>query len=529
MRNIPKDRVLIFFSILFALYFILLLRAVYLLQDKAEPTSTISNKIQNKFVRPDILDRNGEILATNLITYTLYAEPANIRSAEEILRDLQQYLGNRDQVKLLKKLSNKNSKRRILLIRDLTPQEKHEINSFGHVGLHFHEDLKRFYPYKNGLAHILGFVDHDEIGLAGFEKYYDRVIAKERTGQQQVNLALNINVQNIVHETLKDAVQEFSALGGGAVVLDVASGEIYAFSSFPDFNPYNPGATLVDKNYHNKVSYELYEMGSTFKIFTMALALENQLINLEDEIDVSDDIRIDGFNIKDFKKIKEEITFRKVFAKSSNIGTARIAQKFPAGLQQKFLKDLKFFQPLNIELVERSFAKMPKRWGLSRTITASYGYGVSVSAIHLAQAVAAMVNGGYLVDATLLKKEQQDLDRQNIISEQTSKKVRELMAEVVASGTGWRANSKGYSVGGKTGSAHKVGKKGYDEDRLLSSFVGVFPIEEPQFLVYLFLDEPKGTEQTGGYATGGVVAAPYVKKIIERIAPLLNIAPDKDS
>jgi len=529
MNKISIYRINFVFIALFALFFVLFFRALFLYGLGDDLKSKSSNKVEKKSARYEILDRNGKILATDLITYTLYGEPSTIRSLDKVIGDLSKFFPKHNWKSVNKKLSNKKFLGRVLLIRDLTPKQRYEINSLGHVGLYFHEDNKRFYPHKNILSHVLGFVDREEHGLSGFEGYFGKSSNKADFIQDdQVTLSIDLQIQNITHQELSYAVKKFSAKGGVALVMNASNSEIYSLVSLPDFNPYDPGESLRNKNYNNKASYDLHEMGSTFKIFTMALALENNLIELDEMLDVSENIKISGYKIKDFKKIKEDISIRDVFVRSSNIGTTRIAQKFSEEQQKEFFNKLHLFEPLEVELVEKSYSKIPRRWGLTRKITASYGYGVSVSALHLNQAIAAIVNQGHFLPATLIKGKNNMRIPEKIISDKTSAQVRELLGEVVSRGTARRAYSKGYRIGGKTGSANKIGRFGYDEDRLLSSFVGVFPVDKPKFIVYAFLDEPNGIAETGGYATGGATAAPVVKNIIERMAPLYNIVPDEE-
>ena len=530
-RLITKFRISLALAILFVAFAILMLRGVFLVILSDDNILHQYSESQDDVKRIDILDRNNQIVATNLVTYILYAKPSIIRDAKLVVSDIKKFFPEVNQKLLLKKISDVHHKGRVLLVRDLTPTQKEKINRLGHVGLYFHEDYKRFYPYRNLLSHLLGFVGRDKRGLAGLEKYLDRHISSlDVKGHDKVdkfiNLTIDVNVQTVLHKELSKAVRKFSADGATAIVMDINNFEIYGLVSLPDYNPYYPEESILHQKYNNKASYNLYEMGSSFKTFTFALALEEGMLNIDEEFDVAEDVKIDRFTIKDFKKIDEKIDAVTVFAKSSNIGTVQIAQRFSKELQRSFYQKLNLFAPLNIELVEKSNSQIPKRWGKSKIITASYGYGVSVTAVHLMQAMAAMLNGGYLRDATLLKGANQDKLPTQVVSYETSQIIRKLFQAAVQNGTGWRARSKGYDIGGKTGSANKIGKYGYDEGRLLSSFIGAFPIMKPEYLVLVLVDEPKGIKETGGYATGGAVAAPVVKNIIEKIAPLLNINPD---
>lgn len=525
MKLVSKKRVNFIFTILLALYFILFARALYLVIFKDNYKPKAQEHSEN--YRYDILDRNNKILATDIVTYTLYAEPYNIRSAKKIIEDLQKFAPEQNWQNIAKKLTKKHYRGRVLLIRDLTPKQKFAINNLGHVGLYFHEDYKRFYPYSNIMSHLLGFVDYDEHGLSGFEGYVNKAM-KHDIQNNKINLAIDIRLQNIVHEELSEAMEKFSAKGAVAIVMAVDTAEIYALVSLPDYNPYYPRLSLTDRNFNNKATYDTYEMGSTFKIFTMAIALEKKLINLSEKIDVSKNIKISGYQIEDFKKIKEEISYSDIFIRSSNIGTSQIAKKFTDQEQKDFFNKLNLFKALDIELIEKSKTNMPKKWGLTKRITASYGYGISVTAMHLTQAVNAIINDGVFLPATIIKDKNKLRKGEHIITKENSALLRSLMRDVVRYGTAKMAFSKGYHIAGKTGSANKVGKYGYDENKLLSSFIGFFPVEKPKFIIYSFLDEPQGIPETGGYATGGMTVAPLVKDIIERIAPIYDIAPEKN-
>ena len=522
--NYYKSRFFVILILIILAFLLLITKILYLYDgnNKVKVTSILAKKS-----RINIVDRNKEILATNLLTYSLYAEPAIIRDKDKIIKDLQDFFPNLQLKNLDKRLSNSNYKGRILLVRDVTPQEKYQINNLGHVGLFFDKDDKRFYPYKEIISHIIGFTGRDKRGLAGFEKYLDDYNLFPDNQEQDIILSIDINIQNLVYRELSKTINKFSAKGGVAVVMDINNGEIYSLVSMPSYNPYFPENMLYNRSFNNKATYDLYEMGSTFKTFTMALALENNLIKLNEKYDVSKDLKISKFSIKDFKKIKQEISAKDIFIRSSNIGTAKIAQKFSKELQQEFFNRLNFFEPLELELVEKSHSRYPKKWRSANIITSSYGYGISVTVIHLMQATAAMLNDGYFIPATLIKDKNKDLIKKRIVSKHTTKIIRELFQGVVQKGTGQRAKSKGYNIGGKTGTANKanIGKGGYDETRLLSSFIAAFPITEPQYIIFAMLDEPQAIAETNYYATAGVVAAPLVKNIIEQIAPILHIAP----
>ncbi len=521
-----RSRVYFSYLCIFSLFITLIFQIFYLYQNQEVAKNSNIKQVKKKHSRINILDREDQVLATNLATHSLYASPTLLKNISQTIKGLKSIFPNIDVLDLVKKLSNKNNpKKHFLIKRDLTNSEKRKVKNLGYIGLSFHQDNKRLYPHNNILSHIIGFSDKDENGQAGFEKYYDKYLKKQDYQNNNINLSINLNIQNSVYHHLKKAIENSQSSGGTAIVMNVNNFEIYSLVSLPDYDPYNPVDTLHNINLNNKASYALHEMGSSFKTFTMALALDRELIKLEEKFDVSQKIMIDNYIIKDSHR-HNILSAKEIFSKSSNIGTAKIAQKFAKNMQKEFFQDLGFFKPLNVELIEKNHHSIPKKWSLAKTITTSYGYGISVTALHLTQALAAMVNGGILKDATLIKNSNKNKIGEKIIYPKTSKKILELLTEVVNNGTGRRARSKIYKIGGKTGTAYKVKKKtGYDKTAFLSSFFGVFPINKPEYIIFSFLDNPKKNKTNNFIVEGGNIVAPMVKNIIEEIGPILNVAP----
>ncbi len=480
-------------------------------------------KKSNLSFRKDITDRNGNILATNLVTYSLYVKPSLIDDHKHFYKALRIIFNDIDIKHVDKKLAKKNNNL-TLIKRDITKQQKELIEQEGFIGVFFHEDIKRIYPHKNLFSHVIGYVDIDEKGLTGIEKSLNNNLVTTET--DSLITSLDLDIQSIVKEELLQQLKKFNAKGATAIVMNVNNGEILSLVSLPDYDPYRPWISLKDKKYNNRASLNLHEMGSTFKIFTMALGLENNILDLDEEFDVSESIKIDRFNITDHSSSKKLLSGRDIFIKSSNIGTAQIAMRLEDKIPS-FLDKLNLFKPLQLEIVEKSIGQKPRRWRQSNIITASYGYGVSVTAIHLVQAVASIINKDQKFYYATLIKDKKTAIEQPVISSEVSMQIRDIMQEVVQYGTARRSKSFLYSIGGKTGTAHKVGLNGYDEERLLSSFISFFPVSKPEYIVYVNYDEPQGIEETLFYATGGVTAAPVAKRIIERIAPLLSVYPDK--
>lgn len=475
---------------------------------------------EHRMSRSDITDRTGQLLATNLKTASLYANPKLITDAHATARRLDEILPDINVAKLTAQLS---SDRKFLWIhRHLTPRQQYQVNRLGIPGLEFQAEEKRLYPAGPLAAHILGFTDVDNRGLAGIERRFDRQLAD---GKQEVSLSIDLRVQHIMQRYLHEAMQKFSAIGAAGIVMDVRNGEILSMVSLPEFDPNDPSGS-DQQNRFNRTTLGVYEMGSTFKIFTTAMVLDSGRVTMRGGYDATDPIRIGRFTIRDYHAKKRWLSVPEIFMYSSNIGTVKMALDVGAQHQRRFLRRLGMMSPSPVELDEVGAPITPRRWREVNAMTISFGHGMAVSPIHLASGVAAMVNGGVLYNPTLLRRHHSAKPvGKRVISERTSEQIRRLLRLVVTNGTGRNADAKGYLVGGKTGTAEKVVGKRYKEKALMSSFVAAFPMNAPRYVVFAMVDEPTGTKDTFGYATGGWVAAPVVGKVISRIGPILGIKP----
>jgi cell division protein FtsI (penicillin-binding protein 3) len=471
--------------------------------------------------RADITDRNGVLLATSLETASLYANPRKVLDAADAARRLAGVLGDSEDDLAAKLGSGKSF---VWIRRNLTPSQQYEVNRLGIPGLDFQRDERRVYPLGNIAAHIVGFTDIDNKGLAGIERQFDEQL---RGAQHPVKLALDVRVQHVLREELERAVEEYKAVGAAGMVVDARTGEIISMVSLPDFDPHRPGAVEADARF-NRPTLGAYEMGSTFKLFTLALGLDSGVATLNSSWDARAPIHISRFTIKDYRGGERRyLSTSEVLQYSSNIGAARMGVAIGPARQKDFMKRIGMLDSPRIEMPEVSKPMYPSNWKEINTMTISFGHGLAVSPLQLVNGVATLVNGGVLRPATLLKRDPNDVPPgTQVIKPETSRIMRGLMRMVVEKGTGKKANIPGYRVGGKTGSAEKVSAQGgYARKSLLSSFVGAFPIEDPRYVVLAMLDEPHGTRQTGGFATGGAVAAPTIGKIVARIGPLLAIEP----
>jgi cell division protein FtsI (penicillin-binding protein 3) len=398
----------------------------------------------------------------------------------------------------------------------------------GIPGLHFQREERRVYPQGSLTSHIVGFAGTDSVGLGGLEKQFDGML---RDGAQPLKLSLDVRIQHILREEIGRQMVKFDGIGGAGVMLDANTGEVIAMVSLPDFDPNLTGTAAEDARF-NRATLGVYEMGSTFKIFNTALALDSGSATMKSGYDATNPIRIARFTINDYHAKRRWLSVPEIFMYSSNIGSVKMALDFGSDAQRGFMDKLGFLAPVSVELPERGTPMAPSPWRQINTMTIAFGHGIAVSPLHLASGVASIVNGGTRWPVTVLKRDPavRAVGKQ-VISKRTSKQMRQLLRLVVENGTGRKAAAEGYLVGGKTGTAEKPGKSGaYARKALLSSFVAAFPIHDPRYVVLVMIDEPKGNKESHGYATGGWVAAPAVRRIVSRSAPLLGLFPmDEES
>lgn len=474
--------------------------------------------------RADIVDRNGTILATSLPTMMLMADTRKILDAREAAEKIASVLPDLEADKLAREIEA--TKRYATIRRHLTPKQYYDLNKMGIAGLEFVPDESRIYPVGSVVAHVLGYTDVDNHGIAGLEKSLnDRL----QTQQTPIETSIDLRLQTIMQIELANAIEEFKALGAAGLIMDVTTGEILSLVSLPDFDPQNAGAANDNAKF-NRATLGVYEMGSTFKTFNTAMALDSGQIKASDRFDTVHAIEIGNKTIRDFHPSKYALNVAEIFMESSNIGSARMADKLGTEHQRSFLTKLGLTEkaPLELPEVGSPIVPSPSSWRETTTMTVSFGHGIAVNAVQLCAAVASIVNDGYLVRPTLLKKIEdtsQPIEKVRVVSEKTSAQMRALMRLVVKHSTAKKAEVPGYLVGGKTGTADKLSGRRYSENARMSSFIGVFPANAPRYLVYALLDDPKGNAKTYGFATGGWTAAPVVGRVVSQIGPLLNLPP----
>ena len=471
--------------------------------------------------RADILDRNGVVLATTLSTASLAANPRLIADPLEAAQRLNQVLPRLSVDRARATLAA--NRRFVWLERNLTPREHYDVNRLGIPGLQFRREAHRFYPQGDLTAHLVGFADIDNRGQSGIERSFN---ARLRDRNEPLALSIDLRVQHILTEELTTAMTRFRAIGAAGIILDARSGEMLAMASLPTFDPARAGAASEDSRF-NRASLGVYEMGSVFKIFTTAMALDQGIVDIGDGYDTTDPIRVSRFTIRDYKPKNRWLSIPEIFIYSSNIGTVHMAMDAGTEAQRRFLADLGLLERSGLELAEIGRPQPPSPWREINTMTISYGHGLAVSPVQLASAVGAIVNGGLYRTPTLLRQDRQDeRAARRVISRETSATMRQLMRLVVTHGTGRKANAQGFSVGGKTGTADKLDGHGrYRRDSRIASFVGAYPMQDPRYVIFIMVDEPKGIEETLNHATGGWVAAPVVRRVVERMAPIVAIEP----
>jgi cell division protein FtsI (penicillin-binding protein 3) len=485
--------------------------------------------------RPDILDRNGEVLAIDLRTPSLFAEPRRIIDPDEATELLAGVLPGLDSREVRDRLASKRGF--AWLKRDITPEQQQAVHHLGIPGIGFLAENKRVYPTGNEFSHIIGHVNIDNEGIAGIEKWIDsRGLADlHRAGfgvdreQEPIRLGVDLRVQHALHDELVAARDKFKAEAAAGIVFDVRTGEIVSMVSVPDYNPNNPSEAL-DPSRINRLTTGVFEMGSTFKALTIAMALDAGKVTLNSSFDARGSLRYGHFNISDYHAQNRVLTVPEIFTYSSNIGAAKIALAMGVEKHRAFLSKVGQLDRLRTELPESAEPIVPKHWGELNTVTISFGHGLSVAPLQAVMGVAAIVNGGYLIPPTFLKRTQAEARAiaKRVVKPETCIAMRYLMRLNAEKGTATKADVPGFYVGGKTGTAEKVINGHYSKHRLMTDFMAALPADDPRYLLLIMLDEPKPLPETKGFATSGWNAVPVAAKAISRIAPLLGLEPRPD-
>lgn len=483
--------------------------------------------------RPDILDRNGAILATDIKVTSIFAEPRRIIDRDEAADLLTGIFPDLDPQELRSKLSSR--KGFVWVKRAVTPEQQQDVYHLGLPGIGFMQENKRVYPNGPIAAHVLGYANLDGIGISGLEKYIDGEGLADLHNAgfdlttddlKPVVTSLDLGATYAVRDELAQGIAKFKAKAGAAAILDVNTGEVIAMASLPDFDPNDP-VDALDPERINRLSVGVYEMGSTFKALSIAMALDCGKVTLNSQIDARDSLRYGGFTIHDFHAQHRLLSVPEVFTYSSNIGAARMALMVGVDAHKAFLRKMGQLTRLRTELPESAEPLVPKNWGELNTMTIAFGQGLNVAPLQALMAVGALVNGGTLIKPTFLKRSEEDAkkDAAQVVKPETSESLRYLMRLNAEIGSAKKADIDGYFVGGKTGTADKSFRGHYLKDKVLTTFMAIVPADKPKYLFFTMLDEPQALPETGGYRTAAWNAGTVTGKIIERVGPLLGVEP----
>jgi cell division protein FtsI (penicillin-binding protein 3) len=483
--------------------------------------------------RPDILDRNGEVMATDVRMVSVFADPRKVFDKDEAVELLTAVLPDLDARDLREKLGAK--KGFVWIKREVTPRQMAEVHRLGIPGIGFLPENKRIYPNGVAGAHVIGFANLDNQGIAGLEKHIDKQglvdlhgagIGASGAELRPVQLSLDLRVQHALRDELAKAMDKFKAKAAAGVVYDVNTGEIVSLVSLPDFDPNNP-VDALEKDRINRINVGVFEMGSTFKAITTAMALDSGKYNINSSFDARSALRYGRFTISDYHAQHRVLTVPEVFIHSSNIGTAKMALGIGVEGHKTFLRKMGQLDRLVTEMPENAAPLVPPKWGELNTMTIAFGHGLAVAPLQAVMAVGALVNGGTMIPPTVLKRSQAEAQQlgTRVVKPETSEAMRYVMRLNAEKGSANKAAIPGFYVGGKTGTAEKVIGGRYSKTKLLTTFMAISPSDKPRYLFLTILDEPQAVEGTYGYATSGWNAGPVTGNIIERVAPMLGIPP----
>jgi len=479
--------------------------------------------------RGDIVDRDGEPLARTIDAWIIALHPTKVIGSKlELARNLARLMPEKSEEQYYALLTS--GKPFFYLRRRAAPGLVEAVNALGEPGLAVQREPDRLYPQTSLGAHVIGYTDIDGHGVAGMERAFDGYLSDAATRGDPLMLSIDSRLQQALEHELLDAMTTFSALGAAGIVMDIHTGEVLAMTSLPQLNPNAAGQGSQEARF-NRATLGVYELGSTFKPFTVAMAMDSGIIKSFGQVyNCPDALRAYGHTITDTHPFGRPCTVAEIMKESSNIGTAQIAAQVGAQRQQYFLGKMGFLGPVKIELKERARALTPgNNWGPLEVMTVGYGRGIAVTPLHLATGYATLFNGGIYRPATLLKVDRRHPPAKGVrvFTEDTSYRMRALLRLVVTQGTGKKADAPGYRVGGKTGTAEKLLNGHYTSSAVVTTFAGVFPMDEPRYVVVAMLDDPKATADTYGFHTAGWNVAPVISRTVSRIAPMLGVHPNK--
>ena len=520
-------------AFLFFAFGTIMLQLVYLgLSRPATVTLASSEPVATSFSRPDIVDRSGRLLATDLEAPSIFVDPALVIDRDEVIETLASVLPEVDRAALRAGLSDK-SRRFMWVRRGVSPAVAQKVHDLGLPGVSFKYELRRAYPAGELAGHVLGSVSVDNRGLAGIEKYIDDKIGVDAVQQATlstrtpVRLSLDLGVQHALYDELDAAMRTYGTEGAAGLVLDIKSGEVLASVSLPQIDPSRP-TELAQQKLRDRVSGGTYELGSVFKTLTIAMAFDEGLARPDTVLDVRTPLEVGRYQVKDFHPAGRPLSVAEVFTHSSNVGAGMLALEAGPARLSGFLKKLAILDPISTEAGPVAEPQLPRAWNKAEVVTIAYGHGIAVAPLQFAAAAASILNDGRPVKPTFLKRfDAGQSDEKRLVTSETARNIARIMRLNVTApdGTGSLADVPGYRVGGKTGTADRAGVGGYSNKSVISSFLAAFPTDNPQFLTFVVLFEPKASVETNGQRTAGTNAAPVTGKLIARIAGQLGVVP----
>ncbi|MDT9598037.1 peptidoglycan D,D-transpeptidase FtsI family protein [Sphingosinicella rhizophila] len=479
--------------------------------------------------RGDIVDRNGVPLARTIDAWSIAVHPRKLLGdPDELAVKLNELIPERSVAQYRAMLTS--DRNFTYLSRRAAPELVAAVNALGEPAIVFDREPERLYPQTVMASHVLGWTDMDGRGVAGMERVLDERLSDPAKRGTPVALSIDARVQAVLESELSAAMTKFSAIGAAGIVMDIETGEVLALASLPQLNPNAPGQSAIEAGF-NRATLGVYELGSTFKPFTVAMAMDAGVVKgFGQHYNCPAGLKVGRFTITDTHPFGRSCTVAEIMKESSNIGTAQIAAELGGVRQKEFLRKMGFLEPISIELNERGRTLTPgSNWGEVATMTVGYGHGIAVTPLHLASGYATLFNGGFWRPATLLKHDRGHPvpKGRRVFTEDTSYRMRSLLRLVVTEGTGKKADAPGYRVGGKTGTAEKISGGRYTGAAVVTTFAGVFPMDKPRYVVVAMLDDPKGTADTYGFHTAGWNVAPVVSRVIGRTGSLLGVRPNE--
>lgn len=519
--TLSKTRLSFIFLCLLLLFFIISFRLIYISTFVNNNSFSLNDIEPSAFRRRvDIIDRTGEIVASDIELVNFYLNRELVSNPQKTTELVHKIFPEINQEKLYERLINdRNRAKYILIKRNITPKQQNLIKNSGILGFEFDHTIGRIYPHKNLFSHIVGYVNVDLQGIAGLEAQYNDYL--NNPNNKPLQLTLDIRIQSILRQQLLKAVKKYKAKSAIGIVSEVKTGNVIAIVSLPDFDPNQPYPVPQNALY-NKATYGVYEMGSIFKVFTIALGLDQNIINLNKKYDISQVISYGKYEIKQETYTKKLLTPEEILVRSSNVGAGLIGLEIGDERMKNFLSLIGMFDRIPANFPSLAQPLIPRIWRDINTITASYGHGIAVTPLHVVMAIGGIVNDGIMKIPRFTTLD--NFNDTKIISKKTSDTMKYMLREVVKNGTGWRANTLGYSVGGKTGSARLLKNGEYQEGNIMANFVGIFPMNNPHYLIYIMIESPYAPELKDNIS-GGTIAAPVFSRIVENIAPVLNVMP----